>query len=373
MRIVLTIFIGIHGMIHLFGFFKAFGLAEFKAISQAISKATGSCWFLTFLLFTITAILLLIHSDHWWVYGLMAVVISQILIFIFWSDAKFGTLANVIILSATIIGYSSFNFKQNIKAERISLFENAKFEDQDIITEEDLVGLPPIIKKWLIQSGITDKQSIANVRLVQELLLKLKPEETNWSEGTAEQYFTIQPPAFNWTILTEINPILPVVGRDKFEDGKGEMIIKLLFLIPVAQAKDDEKVDQATLQRYLAEIVWFPSASLSPYIKWETIDDYSASATMTYNGTTGSGEFHFDKDGNFEKFTCERYRDSKASKTNQWTVLATKLEERNGITIPVECEVNWELEAGEWTWLTLKITEIQYDLKVIPLADKVRP
>ncbi len=371
MRIALTILIGIHGIIHLFGFFKAFGISEFNAISQPISKTYGIFWFLTFLLFTITIILKLVHSDYWWLSGFLAVIISQLLIFNYWTDAKFGTVANVIILLATIIGYSSFNFKHKIKGERISLFENSQLKNQEIVTEKALLDLPAIVQKWLTNSGIIGKQLISKVYLVQELQLKMKPEQPSWNNGTAEQYFTIQPPAFNWNINTEMNSILSVVGRDKFEDGKGEMIIKLLSLIPVANAKNDEKVNQATLQRYLAEIVWFPSGSLSQYIKWETIDDYSARATMEYKGTKGSGEFHFDKDGNFKKFVAMRYQDANDAEPTEWTVTATKSEEINGIKIPVECEASWELESGKWTWLKLKITDIQYNVKEMPVANNV--
>lgn len=369
MRIVLTILIGIHGIIHLFGFFKAFDISEFNAISQPISRTYGIFWFLTFILFAITAILLLIHSDYWWLSGFLAMIISQVLIFNYWSDAKFGTIANLIMLLAIIIGYSSFNFKAKIKGERIALFENSQLKNQKIVTEEALLHLPSIIQKWLINSGITGKQLIYNVYLGQKLQLKMNPEQVNWNNGTAEQYFTIQPPAFNWNINTEMNSILGVVGRDKFEDGKGEMLIKLFSFIPVANAKNDEKVNQATLQRYLAEIVWFPSAALSQHIKWEYIDDYSARATMEYKGTKGSGEFHFDKDGNFEKFVAMRYQDSNASKPTKWTVIAIRTEERNGIKIPTECEASWELENGKWTWLKLKIMDIQYNVKEMPVGN----
>jgi len=368
MRAALIILIGIHGIIHLFGFFKAFGISEFNAISQPISKSYGIFWFLTFLLFVITVILILLHWDYWWLSGFLAVIISQVLIFYYWSDAKFGTVVNIIILLATIIGYSSFNFKHKIKGERITLFENSQLKNQEIVAEKGLPDLPPIIQKWLANSGVIGKQLISNVYLVQELQLKMKPDQTSWNNGTAEQYFTIQPPAFNWNIKTEMNSILSVVGRDKFEDGKGEMIIKVLSVIPVANAQNDEKVNQATLQRYLAEIVWFPSASLSQYITWEAIDDYSARGTMEYKGTIGSGEFHFDKDGNFEKFVAMRYQDSNAINPTKWTVFATKSEVRNGIKIPVECEASWELESGKWTWLKLKITDIQYNVKKMPVA-----
>ena len=371
MRIALIILIAIHGIIHLFGFLKAFGISEFSAILQPISKTYGMIWFLTFMLFAITVILIFVDSDYWLLSGFLAVIFSQVLILNYWSDAKFGTIANIIVLIATIIGYSSFNFKQKVKTERISLLEGTQVKKQDTITEEEWIGLPPIVQKWLTKSGLIGKQQISNVYLVQELQLKLKPEQTNWNKGTAEQYFTVDPPAFNWNINTEMNSLLNVVGRDKFLDGKGEMIIKLLSLIPIADAKNDKKVNQATLQRYLAEIVWFPSAALSKYIKWETIDDYSARATMEFKGTKGIGVFHFDQNGNFEKFVAMRYQDSNAIEPTEWTVIATRTEERHGIKIPIECEASWELENGKWTWLKLKITDIKYNVKEMPVADNV--
>ncbi|WP_286760718.1 DUF6920 family protein [Salegentibacter sp. UBA1130] len=369
MRIALIILIGLNGIIHLIGFFKAYRIGEFNAILQPVSKIFGIFWFLIFLLFAITVVLILIHSNYWWLSGFLAVIFSQVLIFNYWYDAKLGTFANLIILLAAIVAYSDFNFKNLVKRERIALFENSQLITGEIVTEKRLQDLPPIVQKWLANSGMLGKPSISNVYLVQELQLKMKPEQIAWNNGTAEQYFTIQPPAFNWNINTEMNSILSVVGRDKFEDGKGEMTIKLLSLIPVANAKNDEKVDQATLQRYLAETVWFPSASLSQYIKWEPIDEYSARATMEYKGAKGSGEFYFDEHGNFKKFVAMRYQDANDTVPTVWTVTATKTEEMNGIRIPVECEASWELESGPWPWLKLKINDIQYNVKEMPVEN----
>ncbi|QRM89740.1 hypothetical protein FG167_11055 [Lacinutrix sp. WUR7] len=366
MRIALIILIGIHGIIHLFGFLKAFGISEFNAISQPISKTFGLIWLLTFVIFAITMILLIFQSHFWWLSGFLAVIASQVLIFNYWSDAKFGTIANLIILVSVIIAYSNFSFKNKIVEERKKLFENSQAVSEIVITKETISELPSIVQKWLINSGTIGKSPISNVHLTQELQLKLSPDQENWNNGKAEQYFTINPPAFNWNINTKMNSIFSVVGRDKFENGNGEMIIKLLSLISVADAKNSDKIDQATLQRYLAEIVWFPSASLSPYIKWESLDEYSAKATMKYNGAKGSGEFHFDEIGNFKKFVAMRFQDSNAVEPTEWTVIATQTEERNGIKIPIECEASWKLESGKWTWLKLKIKDIQYNVKEMP-------
>ncbi|MCX7549643.1 DUF6920 family protein [Xanthomarina sp. F2636L] len=370
MRIALIIFIGIHGIIHLFGFLKAFGIYEFNAISQPISKTLGWLWLVTFILFAISIVLLIFQSNYWCLSGFLAVIISQILIFNYWSDAKFGTIANLIILLSLILAYSSFSFKNKIAEERKKLFENSIAVSGEVITKEAISELPSSVQKWLTNNGTIGKKPISNVHLTQELQLKLNPDQESWNNGKAEQYITTNPPAFNWNINTKMNSIFNVVGRDKFENGNGEMTIKLLSLISVANENNSDKVDQATLQRYLAEMVWYPSASLSPFIKWESLDAYAAKATLEFKGAKGSGEFHFDEKGNFKKFVAMRYQDSKKTDPTEWTVIATQTKERNGIKIPVECEASWKLESGKWTWLKLKIKDIEYNVKEMPVPNK---
>lgn len=70
------------------------------------------------------------------------------------------------------------------------------------------------------------------------------------------------------------------------------MKIRINRLFNVVDAQG-EKVDEGTLQRYLGEIVWYPSGALSPYITWKEISPGIVEATMEYNGTKGSGKFFF--------------------------------------------------------------------------------
>lgn len=366
MRVALIILIGIHGIIHLLGFLKAFELSEFNTISQPISKTLGIVWLLIFVLFTTTIILLIFHSTHWWISGFLAIIISQVLIFNYWSDAKFGTIINFIIFVSAIVAYSSFDFKNKIDREREILFENSQLVKEEEITKESISRLPLAIQKWLNNIGVIGKNPVSNVYLTQELQLKLNPNQENWNTGKAEQYFTVNPPAFNWSINTKTNAILSIVGRDKFENGNGEMKIKLLSLIPIVNVKNNDKINQASLQRYLAEIIWFPTAALNKNITWEHLNDNSAKATIKVNQTNGSGIFHFDSNGNFQMFTALRYKDINDTKPKLWTVSAIKTEKINGIKIPIECEASWKLENGKWTWLKLKIKELKYNLEKTP-------
>ena len=95
----------------------------------------------------------------------------------------------------------------------------------------------------------------------------------------AEQYFTTENPGFIWKARIKVAPFIHIAGRDKYENEKGNMLIKLLSLFTVANSEGKE-IDQGTMLRYLAEMAWFPTAVINDYITWEELDDHNAKATI---------------------------------------------------------------------------------------------
>jgi len=80
------------------GFAKAFDFAELEQLKQPISKVQGLMWLAATVFFLTTIVIYLLRKEWWWMIALVAVVISQIVISFSWQDAKFGTIANLIIL-----------------------------------------------------------------------------------------------------------------------------------------------------------------------------------------------------------------------------------------------------------------------------------
>lgn len=361
-KIIFSVILGFHGIIHLMGFVKAFNFYEIKELTLPISKSLGVTWFLTFLLFATTLILFLIKNEFWWLIAIIGILISQVLVFTFWQDAKLGTIPNIIILTVSIVAFAMFNFDRNISREIDKMFSQNAIKDQSTVTTEMITHLPTPIQSWLKHSGIIGKERIYAVRLKQKALMRMKQDQKKWTDASAKQYFTIDKPAFIWKVDLQMMPFLNITGRDKFFDGKGEMLIKILSLFPVVNSADNEKVNTGALQRYLGEIAWFPSAVLSPYITWKKIDDFSAEATMTYKGTTGSGIFHFDEEGNLVKYTAQRYMGIEDDdKLEEWVITVNESRILNGINIPVKLSATWKLASGDWTWLEVEITDIEYN------------
>ena len=363
MRFVFTLLLSIHGLIHLLGFIKAYEFSNISQLSQSISKPIGLLWLITCVLFLSSGIFYL-QRKHWWFFmALLAIILSQILITMAWKDAKFGTITNVIILLVSLSAYGTYEFNKKVAKETATLLNGVIHENDSIITENDITHLPKIVQKWLQKSGIIGKEKLVSVWLKQQGKMKTNPDG-KWLPFVAKQYFNLSHPGFVWTTQVDFLPLVKMIGRDIFVNGEGEMLIKLAGLIPVVNKHHNDKINQASMIRFLSETVWFPSAALHSYITWETIDATSAMATFTIHNTYVNGVFRFSPEGNFVSFEAQRYYEANQdSSVETWLVQAESYAEFEGVTIPNECRVTWKLKEGDFNWLVLEISDLKYNVK----------
>lgn len=276
-------------------------------------------------------------------------------------NSIFIPVAIIAFVIAIIVGFSYWNFKMQVNEELNKILTQNQVAETKIINKNMLSPLPKIVQKWLENSGVVGKEKTKTIYLKQKGLIRLNPEE-NWSKAEAEQYITTESPAFLWRVKLSMMPLIDVFGRDYFINGKGQMKMKVASLLTVVDVKNNEKVNQATLQRYLAEIIWYPSAAISPYISWESIDEYSAKANMSYKGVAGSVTFHFDENGDIKKISALRYKGSdKQAELKEWLGEIKEYSIVNGVKIPTKVDLSWILSGKKFTWYKIKITDINYN------------
>jgi hypothetical protein len=360
MKTAFHIILLIHGLIHILGFVKSYHLADVPQLSLDIPKSLGNLWLICTILF-LAVLILMIYNNPWWpFFAIAAVILSQILIVLSWQDAKFGTILNIIILLVSIPAMGKFQFEYMVQKEAKELLSNIPKKTDGKIDKDDLAHLPEIVQKWMENSGVVGKPKIVSVRLKQKGEMKTKPEG-KWMPFTAEQYFDVENPAFVWVTDVTAFPGIHLSGRDKFNDGEGKMLIKLLSLIPVVDEGKNEKLNSGTMLRFLGEICWFPSAALNKYITWEEVGDNSATATFSLNHKKVSGLFTFSKNGELKSFEAERYYGAGEDAQKEiWLVEAMSYKEYEGVKIPNKSKVTWKLPDGDFNWLNLEITELEY-------------
>jgi hypothetical protein len=264
----------------------------------------------------------------------------------------------MIVLVVIMVSTGSYSFDQKASREIEALKREVR-HPRDIVSEERIDDLPPVVRRWLIKSGVVGKKEPLLVHLVQQGSMRTK-KDGPWSPFHAQQYFSLNPPAFVWKADIHMSEVIQLDGRDKLEKGKGNMLIKAESLFPIADSRGKE-IDQGTFIRYMAEISWFPQAALKNYISWKELDAHRAQAFITYGNTSVTGVFTFNEDGLPVLFEAKRYGDFNGKfSLETWSVKTTKFNTFQGITVGCANEVTWKLSTGDFTWLKLEVTQLDY-------------
>jgi hypothetical protein len=141
-RIIFILIVTFHGLIHLLGFLKAFGLVQVNELTLEISRPVGLLWLIAYLLFIITAVAFILKMRWWWATAIVAALLSQVLIFTAWQDARVGSIANLIILAVALLHLGSVRFEGRYRQDVRNGQERVRGLPAATITEADLQTLP---------------------------------------------------------------------------------------------------------------------------------------------------------------------------------------------------------------------------------------
>lgn len=257
-----------------------------------------------------------------------------------------GSIITLLFIIA-IVGIASFH--TSVKKEKTLLFHPNK-EINKKITPEDLDDLPGLMKNYLSKVNIVGKPKYCNAIFTQKGEI-ITGSKKKWLPFSATQYMSSNNFGFIWKAKA-----LPMLIRDKYTNGKGEVKVSLLGLKNVVLFSD-QKVDQSSLGRYLGELIWFPIGFLNSNISWETIDYRTIKATVINDNHTLEGFFIFNQDGMIDHFKTKRYRDTELE---DFIGEAGEYQDYNGLLIPNTMTAIWDLKKG--TQKYFKATILDYKL-----------
>lgn len=360
LSLLLSIIMIVHGAIHLMGLVKSIKPDSLPALTRPVGRAAGLLWFFCALLFA-GATLLREFLDMWWMIALVGVILSQTLIITQWRDAKFGTVANLLILVAAILGYGQWQFHRDVRSSVEKLHQRAAATGK-IIEEAQLTVLPSPVQRWLRRSGVVGRPMAQRAWLAQTGEMRTKPNGP-WTPVIAEQWYSLDRPGFVWAATMSVGSELSVTGLDTYVDGKGAMKIAAMALYPIADSRGAE-MDQGAMVRMLAEIVWVPSAALRDYVQWTPVGDNHARATLMDGAARVSADFQFNSSGDPESIDAKRYYTRESGATlEHWHIEMDPdgFVEFDGVRVPARSSVSWKLSEGDFEWFHVALTGLRFD------------
>lgn len=193
----------------------------------------------------------------------------------------------------------------------------------------------------------------------------LRPNE--WKPFSSAQLFSVRPRGFVWDARIRSFPLLPILVRDSYVDGKASMLGALGGVVRVAHVEGTEGLATGALLRYLAESAWFPTALLpGEGVEWTAIDDSTARATLADAGRTVWMDVRFHPSGGIARVSAVRERDVNGeSVPTPWEgEFSEELLTVDGMRIPASGQVSWLLPEGRHTYWRARVTAATYEYQV---------
>jgi len=359
MRMAFFLLVLGHGLIHLLGFVKAFGLFDVILLTQPISKPFGVVWLLAFLLFVLAAIRFTFKNSHWWLFGILAVVTSQFLIILFWPDAKFGTLANGIILIAALIGYATSRYYVTYQdAVKTGLQQATYFQPSDL-TETDIRHLPEPVQKYLRFTGCLNKPKVNNFKVAFTGKIR-KDEQSEWMPFTSEQHNFMHTPTRLFFMKAAMKG-LPVAGYHCFGKGDAWMDIRLLSLFRVQYQEGLEMNVSETVTFFNDMCCLAPATLIDRRIKWLEVESNRVKASFTHNQITVSAWLYFNEQGALTNFISDDRYSAEAGKQLPWSTPLKDYQPINGYHLMRNAEAIYTYPDRALCYGAFQLTGITYN------------
>jgi len=253
--------------------------------------------------------------------------------------------------------------KKYLKEVRLRL-QSEKPGTPEILTETDLQHLPEPVKKYIRICGFVGKEKISNFFLKASGQIR-SSEKSGWMQFTSEQCNFFETP-FRAFYIRAVKMGVPAVGLHLYKNETATMVIKLLNLFTVVDAKGRE-MNQGETVTVLNDMCFMaPGSLINRNIQWMDLDDNQVIATFTNGNISVSAILTFDEEGklvNFLSFDRFETADGKIYTSNPWETPVTEYQKFGDFYLPSKADVIYQRTEGNLCYLEFRLEEIKYNIK----------
>ncbi len=363
MRVALSFVLFVHGLIHLLGAAKGLGFAKVEALAMPMGRAEGALWLLAAIGFLISAVLVHAAPTSWWLAACPALVLSQGLIVRFWADAKFGTLANVIVAIPALLAMLEArpgSFRSMYEKERDRhLARLAK--SAALVTEHDLADLPPLVQTYVRRAGAIGRPRVLGFRAQFHGRFR-QGLDRPWMDFTSEQHNFLEPSARLFLMSASLFGI-PMVGYHDFVGPEARFRVRVLSLAQVVDGHGPRLNQSETVTIFNDLCVLAPAALVGLPVRWATLDAHSVRAVFTRGDQTIASVLVFDTDGDLVDFISEdRYfsADGIGGEKLPWLTPIRGHREFGAARLPERGDATWRMATGDFVYGEFHLDEVEY-------------
>jgi hypothetical protein len=361
---VLTVLLALHGLVHFLGAAKGFGLAQVPQLTEPISRLGGLGWLAAGIAMLLTAGLLGASSPTWLWVAPVAAVLSQAMIVSSWTDAKVGTVVNVLLVVAAAWAFATAG-PRSLRAEYRREVESRRADawPTTIVESADVDRLPEPVRRYLRAVGVAGRPVPQHVRAAWRGRIRSGPTES-WMPFEAEQHNTMGEPA-RLFMMSARRAGLPVDVLHVFARGEATMRARLLSVFTVASGggADFTRAETVTLLNDFCLLA--PGALVGSAFRWEAIDSRSARVTYTLGAHTVSALVIVDEAGDLVDFVSDDRSatspDGQQLIRQRWSTPILSHQTIRGTRTLLRGEGRWHTPEGDWAYIELDLLDLEQE------------
>jgi hypothetical protein len=357
---MLVVVLALHGLVHFLGAAKGFGLAQVAQLTEPISRLGGLGWLAAGIAMLLAAALLGAASPTWLWVAPVAAVLSQAMIVSSWTDAKYGTVVNVLLVVAAAWAFASEG-PWSLRAEYRGEIERRRTEEwpATIVRADDVERLPEPVRRYLRTVDVIGRPIPQHVRAMWRGRIRSGPDET-WMPFKAEQHnFTSEPARL--FMMNARRAGVPVDVLHVFARGEATMRARALSVFTVAAGggADFTRAETVTLLNDFCLLA--PGALVGMAFRWDAIDSRSARVTYTLGAHTVSAVVVVDETGDLIDFVSDDR--SAASSDGQlirqrWSTPIASHQTIRGKRVMLHGEGRWHAPEGDYAYIELDMVDL---------------
>jgi hypothetical protein len=280
-----------------------------------------------------------------------------------WKMTLFEILIPMAIIAASLV-YGSRRWQSATKEMHARLQASCLPIEPKTYSPDELNGLPAPVQRYFRAVLKEGQPMVSAVSVEHTGTFNMSETGEQWKPFTSTQRVITKRPGFDWEARIRMMPGLTVRVHDAYIAGEGILHASLFGQLSLVNLRGTPEMAQGELMRFFAEATWYPTALLpSQGVRWEAVDDISARATLKDGEISLTMLFRFNENGLIESGRAEARGRTVAGSVipTPWEGRCSNYELRDGMRIPIECEVAWILPEGAKAYWRGRITRLNYE------------
>lgn len=274
-------------------------------------------------------------------------------------------IANILTVMAGVAAVAMLHgarrWKSRTRAMRDRLEAARVPMDPPLFDSRELADLPAPVQRYFRKVLRDGMPMIAAVNVEHTGTFNMSEGVVRWMPFTSTQRVVTRRPGFDWDARIAWFPGIPVRVHDAYVAGEGILRAAVFGIFNIANLRDTGELARGELLRFFAEAAWYPTALLpSQGIRWETVGECSARATLVDGDIAVTLLFSFHEDGLIDTIRAEA-RGRKPGVSMPWQGRFWNYHIRDGMRVPLEAEVAWLTPEGAKPYWRGRIIGMNYE------------